>query len=224
MFINLTKLGRTQFNTFLDMRRSNNVAIGLSRFTRRGLSPEAVISAIAQMDDEILSVEDLITYQSLLPTADERSLIKKTTLIPPKDPSLPYAPAEAFMIEAVQTKDLSLQVLAFIFKLQLPSESKDIHSKLDDIVCLCRELRSSSHFKKLLKIVLELGNLTNYQYGAGNTSYRPWMGREARAIGFKIDGLARLRDVKSSDGKWSLMTFLVDMIQKNYPEVRLEVL
>ncbi|KAH9246426.1 hypothetical protein BASA81_016017 [Batrachochytrium salamandrivorans] len=41
------------------------------------------------------------------------------------------------------------------------------------------------------------------------------MGKEAKAIGFKIEGLARLCDVKSADGKWSLMTFLVEMLMNS---------
>ena len=80
-------------------------------------------------------------------------------------------------------------------------------------------MQTSNRLKTLLRTVLQLGNLTNYQYGAGSGSYRPWMGKEAKALGFKIDGLARLKDVISADGKWSLMNFLVDMGFLNKPEV-----
>ena len=132
---------------------------------------------------------------------------------------LPFAPAEAFLIDVSKIEDLPYQVLAFVFKLQLKFESDELVEKLEIATNLCFELRSSVKLKKLLKLVLELGNLTNYEYGAGNSSFRPWMGNTSRAAGFKIDGLARLRDVKSADGKWSLITFLVDMIHKSYSEV-----
>lgn len=204
----------------MDLRRSNNVSIGLARFSRRGLQTQDVLNAVSAMDDKILNVEDLIMYQSLLPLPEEMKVIQRAVDEPQEDPTIPFAPAEAFMLETYNVPDLSLKVLAFIFKLQLPTESKDISLKLNEMIDLSVELRGSTHFKRLLKIVLELGNLTNYEYGAGNSSFRPWMGKEVKALGFKIEGLARLRDVKSADGKWSLMTFLVDMIQKNYPEVR----
>jgi hypothetical protein len=210
---------KVQYNTILDMRRANNVAIGLARFSRRGMSGEDIIKAINGLDEEALNVEDLVTYQTLLPTLDERNLIKKSLSLGKHDPELPFAPAESFMMQVMDQPDLPLQVLAFLYKLQLPTEYKELRVKLDHIIDLCKELRLSEAFKKLLRIVLELGNMTNYEYGAGNASYRPWMGKQARALGFKIEGLARLRDVKSSDGKWSLMTFLVDMIHKNYPAV-----
>jgi hypothetical protein len=166
-------------------------------------------------------VDDLIMLQSLLPTPDDLLQIKKATTVPNYDPNLSYAPAELFIQYCANQQDLSTKVLSFIFKLQLFKETVDIQKRLDAIITLCQDLKASTGLKKLLKIVLELGNLTNYEYGANNASgvTRAWMAKDTRAIGFKIEGLARLRDVKSSDGKWSLMTFLVDMLNKNYPEV-----
>ena len=209
-------MNREQYTTFLGVRRSNNVAIGLARFTRKGMSSKDIISIISELNEEQMHVDDLITYQSLLPTPEEK---KEITRHIKKPPALPFGPAESFMIETLNYPDLHIQVLAFLFKKQLQSEISEIESKVNQMIDLSSNLKSSLQFKKLLKLVLELGNLTNYQYGANNASYRPWMGKEARAIGFRIDGLARLRDVKSADGKWSLMTFLVEMIHKNYPEI-----
>lgn len=177
-----------------------------------------LVDAISRMDALLMDADDLVTYQALLPTFEERKLIEKA-LSAPANPNLPFAPAESFLIEASKIKDLPFQVLAFVFKLQLGFESDEIIEKLDIAMNLCFELRSSVRLRKLLKLVLELGNLTNYDYGAGNSSFRPWMGNNARAAGFKIEGLARLRDVKSADGKWSLITFLVDIMQKSYPDV-----
>ena len=174
-----------------------------------------LVGAISRMDETLMDADDLVTYQALLPTFEERKMIRNA----PENPDLPFAPAEAFLIEVSKIEDLPYQVLAFVFKLQLKFESDELIEKLDIVINLCFELRSSVRLKKLLKLVLELGNLTNYEYSAGNSSFRPWMGNNARAVGFKIDGLARLRDVKSADGKWSLITFLVDMIHNNYPEV-----
>ena len=192
--------------------------IGLSRFTRRGLSPEMLVDAISRMDEDLMDADDLVTYQTLLPTFEELKLIRKA-LSDPANPDLPFAPAEHFLIEVSKIDDLPFQVLAFVFRLQLGFEVDELIEKLDIATNLCFELKTSVKLKRLLKLVLELGNLTNYDYGAGNSNFRPWMGKNARAAGFKIDGLARLRDVKSSNGKWSLITFLVDMMQKTYPEV-----
>jgi hypothetical protein len=39
-----------------------------------------------------------------------------------------------------------------------------------------------------------------------------------QAQGFRIEALAKLKDVKSLDGKWTLMHFLVEMLDKNQPQ------
>ncbi|KAL2914522.1 hypothetical protein HK105_205871 [Polyrhizophydium stewartii] len=210
-------LQKVQFTTFLQLQRANNISIGLSRFTRRGMSTEALFKAIAEMDSDKLTPDDLITLQTLLPTPEELSVAEHYANNPP--PELPLAPAEAFAVQVCKSRDLPNQLLAFLFKLQLPIEAAEVHAKLAKLASVARQFRNSERLKVLLRTVLQLGNMTNYEYGARNPSYRPWMGREARALGFKIEGLARLRDVKSADGKWSLMTFMVEMLETSRPDV-----
>ncbi|KAJ1548028.1 hypothetical protein HK096_006823 [Nowakowskiella sp. JEL0078] len=205
-------LTTAQFTTVLDLRRSNNTSISLSQFTRRGLSNADISTAILNQDAMTLSADDLQALQVLLPTSDERRKISAIGT-----PVLPFAPAEAFMFETMAYPDFPQQLDAFLFRLQLGVEADELLDKLNRMLAVCLKIRSSENLKLLLKTVLQLGNLTNYNYaGAG---YRPWMGKEARALGFKIDGLAKLRDVKSADGKWSLMNFLVDMILQSMSEV-----
>jgi hypothetical protein len=67
----------------------------------------------------------------------------------------------------------------------------------------------------LMRTVLSLGNLTNYQYGRRHVGSAGGAG----ASGFRIESLPKLRDVKSRDGKMTLMNYLVEVrISKNtYP-------
>ncbi|KAJ3118312.1 hypothetical protein HDU96_002469 [Phlyctochytrium bullatum] len=210
-----------QFTTVLDLRRANNVAIGLSRYTRRQMTTPDIFTAIYSLNDTLLTPDDLLSIQSLLPTSDERiklekELARQKTLT---TPALPFAPAESFMVEALQHPDVSKCIAAFSFRLGLAPEIEEVGGKVAKMTSVCVKLKTSDALKALLRTVLQLGNMTNYEYGAGNSSYRPWMGKEARALGFKIEGLARLKDVKSADGKWSLMNFLVDMVTQSKPEV-----
>ncbi|KAJ3123033.1 hypothetical protein HK098_002253 [Nowakowskiella sp. JEL0407] len=209
-------LTSAQFTTVLDLRRANNVSISLSQFTRRGLTYNDILLAIQNQDATSLSADDLLTIQTLLPTPDER----KKLLAIHQPPTLPFAPAEQFMMEMLSVPDLPHQLVAFLFRVQLEIESEEVRDKLEKMRRICNNIRSSEYLKVVLKAVLQLGNMTNYNYSSGGeTSYRPWMGKEARALGFKIDGLAKLKDVKSADGKWSLMNFLVDMLLQSVPEV-----
>ncbi|KAI9206006.1 uncharacterized protein BJ171DRAFT_580080 [Polychytrium aggregatum] len=212
-------VNKTQFTTLLDLRRANNVSIGLARYTRRGLTALSIGTAIRELNEQVLSHDDLTNIQGLLPTNDEKKLLQ-AYISKPVDPNAPpLGPAEVFMIEICKDADVGQQLSAFVFKLQFTSEHSEIMIKVTKCLETCLRLKQSDRLKVVLKTVLQLGNMTNYQYGAGNSSYRPWMGKEARALGFKIDGLARLKDVKSADGKWSLMNFLVDMVEQSVPEV-----
>ncbi|KAJ3396825.1 hypothetical protein HDU92_001659 [Lobulomyces angularis] len=223
------QIKKTQYTNLIELRRANNISIGLSRYTRRGLNAKALIAAIKDLDSSFLGIDDITSIKSLLPTPQEKTTLtayldkkKKNPVEYEKKP--PLAPAEKFLLEVMKEKDLPQMCIAFQFKLVLPLETEELLETLANFRKTCSGIRNSDRFKVLLRTVLQLGNLTNYQYGVGeggvvNSSYRPWMGKEARALGFKIDGLARLKDVKSADGKWSLMNFLVDMIQKNRVEV-----
>ncbi|KAJ3002683.1 hypothetical protein HKX48_002201, partial [Thoreauomyces humboldtii] len=211
---------RTQFTSLLDLRRANNVAIGLSRFTRRGLTTSDLIRAVSTMDRSVLSSDDLLMLQKLIPTAEEKQKLQAHFMKGPGEkvdgqqlPPPPLAPAEKFMSEIMSVRHIEDMCIAFLTHSTASHELDETADKLDTMISLSDQLRTSTNLKTLLRSVLELGNLTNYDYSANaNSSFRPWMGKEARAIGLKLDGLARLKDVKSQDGKWSLMTFLVDMV------------
>ncbi|KAJ3414886.1 hypothetical protein HDV05_005950 [Chytridiales sp. JEL 0842] len=217
---------KAQFTTILDLRRANNVAIGMARYTRRKLTSGDLMSAIQTLDESVLGSEDLVCIQMMLPTRDERKLLRyyAETVMSTSDnvelaasaaqiPKLPLAPAETYMLELMKDPKLEGRLGAFQFKLELNPEVEDLRLQIANMKKVCVALKTSDSLKDILKTVLQLGNLSNQEYGAGNSSYRPWMGKEARALGFKIEGLARLKDVKSADGKWSLMHFLVDMVK-----------
>ncbi|KAJ3146226.1 hypothetical protein HDU89_006367 [Geranomyces variabilis] len=210
---------RTQFTNLLDLRRANNVSIGLSRFTRRGLDTAALITAVRTMNATVLSPDDLSMLQKLLPTPDECAMLT-AYLAKPADPTQPpLAPAERFMSEVMAVPHMRDMCTALHTATTVGGDMDDAENKLDTMVDLSAQLRTNDNLKTLLRSVLELGNLTNYDYSANSQSFRPWMGKEARAIGLKVDGLARLKDVKSRDGKWSLMTFLVDMVAASRTDV-----
>ncbi|KAJ3047647.1 hypothetical protein HK097_011344 [Rhizophlyctis rosea] len=218
-------VAKNQFKTLLDLRRAQNISIGLARYTRKGLTTVSLAAAIRDMDENILSIDDLATIQNLLPTPEERQLLELYEKTPREEGALPLAPAEQFLLDCMKQggggTEMERWLKAFLFRLQLNIEVDDIRTKVEKMHRVVRNLRKSEKLKILLRTVLELGNLTNYQYsaGGGGGGFRPWMGKEARALGFKIDGLARLKDVKSADGKWSLMNFLVDMCFEGRPEV-----
>ncbi|KAJ3202396.1 Tensin-3 [Entophlyctis luteolus] len=203
---------KAQFTTLLDIRRANVIAIGMSRFTRRNMTGALLAAS--------LSIEDLIQLKQLVPTESDARILNQYHNTPRMANDLPLAPAEFFMMDLIKTeRDIGTHVDAFLFIQQLPVEIADISELLDNMSSMCTQFQTSSDLKVVLRTVYQLQQMSNDDLGAGNASFRPWMGKEAKMIGFRIDGLARLKDVKSADGNWSLMNLLVDLVNKNRPDV-----
>lgn len=102
----------------------------------------------------------------------------------------------------------------------LDSTGQDVQSittRLQSIKDACDQLRMNDALKIVLRTVLSLGNLTNYEYSRRPQSYMPGMASQ-KAVGFKIESLPKLRDVKSRDGKTTLMNYLVEILW-GIPEV-----
>ncbi|KAJ3252427.1 hypothetical protein HDU77_005132 [Chytriomyces hyalinus] len=211
---------KAQFTTLLDFRRANVIAIGMSRFTRQNITGTDLAASVTNLDTTKVNIDDLVQLKQLIPTESEARILNEYHNTPRRAGALPLAPAETFMIDLIKADlDIGQHVEAFLFLLQLPQEVRDMNSQLDSISAMCTQLQTSSDLKVVLRTVYQLSQLSNENLGAGNASFRPWMGKEAKAIGFKIDGLVRLKDVKSADGKWSLLNFLVDLVNRNRPDV-----
>ncbi|KAI8618638.1 hypothetical protein BC830DRAFT_1166006 [Chytriomyces sp. MP71] len=211
---------KAQFTTLLDFRRANVIAIGMSRFTRQNMAGADLATFVNNLDTSKITIDDLVQLKQLIPTESEAKILNEYHNTPRGSNALPLAPAESFMIDLIKADlDIGQHVEAFLFLLQLPQEARDLNDPLDNMSHMCTLLQTSSDLKVVLRTVFQLSQLSNEHLGAGNASFRPWMGKEAKAIGFKIDGLVRLKDVKSADGKWSLLNFLVDLVNKNRPDV-----
>ncbi|KAJ3138226.1 hypothetical protein HK100_012770 [Physocladia obscura] len=211
---------KAQFTTLLDFRRANVIAIGMSRFTRRNITGSYLANAVNNLDASKIDLDDLVQLKQLIPTELEAKILNEYHNSKHLPNVLPLAPAETFMIELIKSDlDIGAHVDAFLFVRQLPMEVGDISAHLELMSAMCTQLQTSSDLKVVLRTVFQLGQMSNNDLSGGNASFRPWMGKEAKMIGFKIDGLARLKDVKSADGNWSLMNLLVDLVNKSRPDV-----
>jgi hypothetical protein len=187
--------------TVLDVKRSNNVAIGLSRFNKRFSHYDDLIAAV-QRNDAAIEEEDLLTIFNLLPVKEEKD---KLSFYETKIDKL--GKAEQFMIYTMREPYLEWMCSVLVYERSFEASYEAVSTKLGEIVRVFEKLRSSHPLKLLLKTVLELGNLTNYQYGRG--------GRREKAMGFKLDGLVKLKDVKGKDNKTNLLNYLASAVEES---------
>lgn len=84
---------------------------------------------------------------------------------------------------------------------------KNIKPDIEVGTTACKEIVASDKLAKVLQIVLSVGNFMNS--GSGN----------GQANGFELPILAKLNEIKSTDNKKTLFDFLVETIDKKFPEL-----
>ncbi|KAJ4945521.1 hypothetical protein JOQ06_023205 [Pogonophryne albipinna] len=104
-------------------------------------------------------------------------------------------------------KRLMPRLQATLFRLQFEEQMNNIKPDVVSVTAACEELSKSQSFTKLLEIILLVGNYMN----AGS--------RNGKAFGFSISYLCKLRDTKTADLKQTLLHFLADVCQEQYPEI-----
>ena len=192
----------------MDSRRAQNISIGIALFQRRGLSFKDIRTAICNFDDKVLTLDELLSLKQLLPTPEERALLEVYLNNKKNKSNHQFDNPELFLLELMKEPEIDYFMKSFIYKCQFKPETENLEKCFTQFLTLCENLKESDNLKILLKTVLALGNLTNHEYG--NTirnSYYASMNQNKKALGFKIEGLVKLRDVKSTDGKSNLLVF-----------------
>ena len=193
--------------TVLDLRRANNVGIGLSRFYRR-LSDREILECIVAERGKGLSLDDLLTLKPLLPTLDEVSALRSAS-------ADLTSRAEKFMVVMASEPLLPWMLDLLIYERQFQSELENITGKASMITTLLARLCESNHIKTLLRTVLDLGNLASYEYGRKAAMLK----RTGKALGFRLETLIKLSEVTSVDKKTTLLDYLVGLLKESNPDV-----
>ncbi|CAL0332191.1 unnamed protein product [Lupinus luteus] len=106
-------------------------------------------------------------------------------------------PADRFLKVLVEIPFAFKRLESLVFMFTLPEESSSIKECFSTLEVSCNKLRKSRLFLKLLEAVLKTGNRMN------DGTYR------GGAQAFRLDTLLKLADVKGTDGKTTLLHFVV---------------
>jgi hypothetical protein len=178
-------------NFILDPRKSQNIAIVLKSLA---VPRDEILDAI--IDGKGLNSDTLEKLTRVSPTEEEKSLILNYK----EDPSR-LAAAESFLYHILKAVPSAFNRLnAMLFRLNYDSEVMEIKECLQTIEFGCKELRSQGVFLKLLEAVLKAGNRMNDGTSRGN------------AQAFNLNSLRKLNDVKSNNGKTTLLHFVVEEV------------
>ncbi|CAJ1940004.1 unnamed protein product [Sphenostylis stenocarpa] len=175
----------------LDPRKSQNIAIVLKSLA---VSQGEIVDALT--DGKGLKPDTLEKLARISPTEEEQSLILEYKGDPAR-----LAAAEYFLYNIIKAVPSAFKRLnAMLFRLNYDSEIQETKEYLQTIELGCKELKSKGLFVKLLEAVLKAGNRMNAGTARGN------------AQAFNLSSLRKLSDVKSTDGKTTLLHFVVEEV------------
>ncbi|XP_061690206.1 protein diaphanous homolog 2 isoform X2 [Syngnathoides biaculeatus] len=183
----------------LDAKTAQNLSIFLGSFR---LPYEEIRDIVLQVDEERLS-ESLI--QNLIRNLPEQNEL--SSLAELKSEYEELVESEQFGIVMSSVKLLRPRLNGILFKLTFEEQVSNIRPDIMNVTFACEEVKKSEGFRKLLELVLLVGNYMN----AGS--------RNAQTFGFNINFLCKLRDTKSISQHTTLLHFLAEKCDEAYPEI-----
>ncbi|XP_068656416.1 LOW QUALITY PROTEIN: formin-like protein 8 [Aristolochia californica] len=181
-----------QENRVLDPKKSQNIAILLRALN---VTREEVTEALLDGNPEGLGAELFETLVKMAPTKEEELKLRAYSGEISK-----LGSAERFLKAVLDIPFAFKRVDAMLYRSNFDTEVNYLRRSFETLEVACEELKNSRLFLKLLEAVLRTGNRMNVG------TYRG----EAKA--FKLDTLLKLVDVKGTDGKTTLLHFVVQEI------------
>ncbi|CAN6540552.1 unnamed protein product [Malus baccata var. baccata] len=182
-----------QENRVLDPKKSQNIAILLRALN---VTIDEVCEALLEGNSDGLGTELLESLLKMAPTKEEERKLREF-----KDESpFKLGPAEKFLKAVLDIPFAFKRVDAMLYIANFDSEVDYLKRSFETVGAACEELRNSKMFLKLLEAVLKTGNRMNVGTNRGD------------AHAFKLDTLLKLVDVKGTDGKTTLLHFVVQEI------------
>eukprot|EP00472_Partenskyella_glossopodia_P005396 CAMPEP_0197521294 /NCGR_PEP_ID=MMETSP1318-20131121/6567_1 /TAXON_ID=552666 /ORGANISM="Partenskyella glossopodia, Strain RCC365" /LENGTH=1182 /DNA_ID=CAMNT_0043073211 /DNA_START=75 /DNA_END=3623 /DNA_ORIENTATION=+ len=180
----------------LDGKRRQAVDIALRGLKLDG---EQAKTAMLNMDEKLIGHERLGQLQTACPSAMELDLLKSFS-----GPTTDLKPAERFMRVVSIVPALSTRLQLWQFKQGFDEHLKVVSEGVKLVNSALTGLKRSPNFREVLKVVLALGNYIN-----GGT-------KKGAAWGFKLNSLAKLKMLRSNDGKHNLMHFIADSVRSKF--------
>lgn len=178
----------------LDPRKSQNTAIILKSIA---VSRKEIVDSV--MEGRGLNAETLEKLTKICPTQDETTRILQFNGNPTK-----LAVAESFLYHILRAVPSAfVRFNAMLFRANYEPEMLNLKESLRVCELGCNELRNGGVFFKLLEAILKAGNRLNAGTNRGN------------AQGFNLTALRRVSDVKSTDGKTTLLHFVVEQVARS---------
>ncbi len=182
----------------INPQRGNNVAIMLSRFK---LPYTQLKRAMVTCDEEVFALDKLLIMKPFLPNAEECQILTAYE----GDRGI-LGKAERFFLEIMGIPHLEERFDALIYRGMFEDKFASVLRHVTNLSHAIESVHSSPLFKRILEIILAVGNYLN-----GGTN-------RGGAFGFKLSTLPSLLSFRANDGS-TMTEFLVRMTRKKFKDV-----
>ncbi|VDP72220.1 unnamed protein product, partial [Schistosoma curassoni] len=189
---------KTKKLRYLDDKVAQNLSILLGSLK---VPYDELRRRILTVDESLLTPNMLEQLVKALP---EPQVISKISSL--KDEYETLAEPEQFVCKVGDIKKLIPRLNSILFKMRFNERLGEVKPEIVDVDEALQEIHSSKHFKRILELVLLLGNYMN----AGS--------RNAEAIGFEISFLTKLEATKDISNSQTLLHFLINSLDRKFPE------
>ncbi|XP_076273248.1 disheveled-associated activator of morphogenesis-like protein isoform X2 [Rhynchophorus ferrugineus] len=191
---------RTKVLSVIDSRRAQNCTILLSKLK---MSDEDITKAILSMDSkENLPIDMVEQLLKFTPSPEECALLEEHC-----DEIDSLARADRFLYEISKVPHYEQRLRSLHYKKRFQVTVNEILPRITSVMEASREVSRSRRLRRLLEIVLALGNYMN-------------RGARGNASGFRLGSLNRLADTKSSLSKGTtLLHYLVQILEKKFKDI-----
>nr|XP_046246899.1 protein diaphanous homolog 3-like isoform X5 [Scatophagus argus] len=183
----------------LDPKIAQNLSIFLGSFR---MPYQEIRRMIVEVDEEQLTEPMIQNLVKHLPEQEQLNALAKY-----KNEYANLSEPEQFGVVMSSVKRLRPRLSHILFLLQFEEQVNNLRPDILAVNAACDEVRKSRPFGHLLELVLLLGNYMN----AGS--------RNAQSYGFDLSSLCKLKDTKSADQKTTLLHFLAQVSEEEYPNV-----
>lgn len=176
----------------------------LLRVAMKNVPHEHIKEYILQCDTSNLNVQFNEGLIKCLPQPHEMKLLQQM-----KKDKTELADVEDFVASLLDIERIVPRLECINFKLRYDDMVSDLERDMKVAIAACEEVIESPKFKKILTVILTIGNFMN----CGQK------GSCSQVIGFEFNILPKLNDIKTIDNKSTLLKCIVECIKTKSPEL-----
>uniref|UniRef100_A0A8C3M4E4 Formin like 2 n=1 Tax=Chrysolophus pictus TaxID=9089 RepID=A0A8C3M4E4_CHRPC len=189
--------------TLLDANRAKNLAITLRK---AGKTADEICKAIHVFDLKTLPVDFVECLMRFLPTENEVKVLRLYER--ERKPIENLSDEDRFMMQFSKIERLMQKMTIMAFIGNFAESIQMLTPQLHAIIAASVSIKSSQKLKKILEIILALGNYMNSS-------------KRGAVYGFKLQSLDLLLETKSTDRKQTLLHYISNVVKEKYQHVSL---